>query len=83
MEARRLNNNTYDIFQGKQFSACGSGWSRVRQGKHNTYVVAGEKVDHSTLRWLHSVLAPNMPITPGQSMEQMVHNNNAINNTRH
>ena len=78
MEARRIDRNTYDVFFGKQFSPDGSGWSRVRQGRNSTYVLVGEKVDHPTLRWLHSVLAPNMPITYGQSIETMLHNNLAI-----
>lgn len=78
MEARRLDRNTYDIFFGKQFSPDGLGWSRVRQGRNSTYVLAGERVDHSTLKYLHNVLAPNMPVTYGQDIPTMLHNNMAI-----
>jgi hypothetical protein len=78
MEARRLDHNTYDIFFGTQFSPYGSGWTRVRQGRNGTYRIAGERVDHQTLRELDSLLAPNMPITYGQDMHTMSRNCYAI-----
>ena len=78
MEARRVDNNTYDIFIGKQWGT----WVRVRQNRHNTYRVGGNKVDHAFLKELHEILAPNMPITYGQDMHTMLHNNVAIEMTR-
>lgn len=74
IEARRVDRNTYDIFLGNQWSS----WVRVRQGRSSTYRIAGERVEHSLLKWLHDVLAPNMPITYGQDMNTMILNNNAI-----
>jgi hypothetical protein len=82
MEARRLDNNTYDIFFGTQFSPDGHGWSRVRQGRNGTYRIGGEWVDHQTLRELDNLLAPNMPITYGQDMHTMAANCRAIVATR-
>lgn len=78
MEARRIDNNTYDMFYGK-------GWDnhvRVRQGRSSTYRVAGGRITHGELKELDNILAPNMPITYGQTIPQMLHNINAINATR-
>jgi ankyrin repeat protein len=74
MEARRVDRNTYDIFFGTQWSDH----VRVRQTRHNTYRVSGMRVPHEVLKDLHNILAWNMPITYGQSMEQMLHNVSAI-----
>jgi hypothetical protein len=73
-EARRVDNNTWDIFFGTQWSDH----VRVRTGRTGVYRVGGMRVDHSTLKYLENYLAPNMPITYGQSMEQMLSNNLAI-----
>jgi hypothetical protein len=73
-EARRINSNTYDIFFGNQWSD----WVRVRQGRSSTYRLAGMHVPHPLLKWLHSVLAEDMPITYGQDMDTMINNINAI-----
>ena len=78
LEARRIDNNTYDIFIGKQWGD----WVRVRKGRSSTYRLAGMRVPHDLLKWLHTVLAPNMPINYGQDIETMLHNINAINATR-
>lgn len=75
IEARRIDNNTYDLFIGNQWSD----WIRVRRGRSSTYRLAGIRVEHALLKWLHDVLAPNMPITYGQDMNTMLINNNAIN----
>ena len=78
MEARRIDRNTYDVF-------FGTGWNnhvRVRQGRENTYRIGGGRITHPKLKELHSVLAPNMPITYGQTIPQMLHNVAAIVNTR-
>lgn len=78
IEARRIDRNTYDLFIGKQWGD----WIRVRQGRNGTYRLAGMRVDHALLKWLHTVLAHNMPITYGQDMSTMLLHNNAINATR-
>lgn len=78
MEFRRIDNNTYDVFLGTQWSS----WVRVRQGRNGTYRLSGQWVDHNLLRELDSILAPNMPISYGQTAEEMLHNINAINMTR-
>lgn len=70
MEIRRLDHNTYDFFQGAQWGT----WSRVRKGKHNTYLLGGEKLSKGMLRFLHDILAPNMPINYGQPLEVTLHN---------
>jgi hypothetical protein len=78
MEARRIDRNTYDIFYGK-------GWDnhvRIRQGRESTYRIGGGRITHPELKELNEVLAPNMPITYGQTMQQMLHNVDAIVNTR-
>lgn len=77
-EARRIDRNTFDIFIGKQWGT----WTRVRQGRNGTYVIAGQKVDHQTLRELNELVAPNMPITYGQDMHTTLHNCIAIEQTR-
>ncbi len=74
IEARRIDKYTYDLFFGKQWGS----WSRVRQGKNGVYRVAGEKVDHQTLKALNNILAPRMPITYGQDIGTMYRNNIAI-----
>jgi hypothetical protein len=74
IEARRIDNNTYDLFLGNQWSD----WIRVRQGRSSVYRLAGIRVEHSLLKWLHTVLASDMPITYGQDMNTMLINNNAI-----
>ena len=70
MEIRRVDHRTYDVFQGKQWST----WTRVRQSRHNTYVLGGEKLGHQLLHFLHSILAPNMPVNYGQFLETTLHN---------
>jgi hypothetical protein len=74
IEARRIDNNTYDLFLGTQWGD----WVRVRQGRSSTYRLAGMRVGHDLLRWLHGVLARDMPITYGQDINTMICNNNAI-----
>lgn len=74
-EARRVDRFTYDLFRGK-------GWDnhvRVRQGRSSTYRLSGQRISKPELHDLHTVLAPNMPVTYGQTMEQMLLNINAIN----
>jgi hypothetical protein len=70
MELRRIDNNTYDLFQGK-------GWdnhTRVRKGRSSTFVVTGEKLPRQELKQLHEVLHPTMPISYGQPLNEMLHN---------
>lgn len=87
IEARRVDRNTFDIFIGKQWSSH----IRVRCNKQGLYRVSGmrlgsvvqednqtEKVDHNFLKRLNNIVAPNMPITYGQDMDTMYHNNMVI-----
>jgi hypothetical protein len=74
VEARRINRNTYDLFFGK-------GWdnhTRVKQGKMSTYRVGGNHISKPELKDLHDVLAWNMPITYGQTVDEMLNNVLAI-----
>lgn len=70
IEVRRVNANTYDVFLGKQWVDH----SRIRQTKHATFVVSGNKLHRNVLRELHEVLAPNMPVNYGQNFVQTVFN---------
>ena len=63
---RRVDSNTFDIFTGKQWGSH----SRVRQGRSSAYVAQGERLPYPFLKYLHDVLAPNMPINYGQPHEQ-------------
>ena len=74
IEARRIDNNTYDLFLGKQWTD----WIRVRQGRNGVYRLAGMRVDHGLLKWLNTVLARDMPITPGMDMNTMINRINAM-----
>ena len=78
MELRRLNAYTYDVFINSSWNE----WSRVRQGRVASYVVAGQRLPKFVLNYLHDALHPAMPITPGQSLEDMLFNNNAINSRK-
>ena len=74
-ELRRIDARTYDVFVGMGWD----NWSRIRQGRSSTYRVSGEHVSKPDLRDWHEVLAPNMPITYGQTTEDMLKSINAIN----
>lgn len=74
MEVRRINRFTYDVYTGTQWD----GWSRVKQGRSSTYVVAGAPMPKGMLRDLHEILHPTMPITYGQTVGQMLDNFYAI-----
>lgn len=74
MDVRRIDHNTYDLFQG-------NGWdqhTRVRRGRESTFVVSGAKVPKQMLKDLHEVLHPRMPINYGQSFEVTMDNLAAI-----
>lgn len=76
MEARRIDNNTYDIF-------LGNGWVdhiRVRQNRRGVYQLKGQRKSKEFLEHLDTILDPRMPITPGQSVYEMLNNIKAINN---
>lgn len=77
-EARRVDRNVYDIFFGTQWSDH----IRVRQTRHGTHRVSGMRVDHGTIKEINDYLAPTMPITYGQTMQDMLRNNLAIQATR-
>jgi hypothetical protein len=70
MEIRRVDNNTYDVFQGRQWGTH----TRVRKGRTNTYVLLGEKLPKGLLKFLHDILAPNMPVNYGQGLEVTLNN---------
>ena len=65
-EIRRVDQNTYDVFTGKQWSSH----SRVRAGRSSAFVVIGERLAYPFLKHLHEVLHPLMPINYGQTHEE-------------
>lgn len=75
LEIRRINKFTYDLFFGKGWD----NWTRVHQGRSSTHRTHGEKLRKSVLKELDEVLAPNMPVTYGQTVEEMLHNVYSIN----
>ena len=70
MEVRRVDGNTFDVFQGKQWGT----WTRVRKGRSSAYRIAGERLSHAQLHELDSLLHPTMPIVYGQPQEQTLAN---------
>lgn len=74
LEVRRINRFTYDVFIGAQWGT----WSRVKQGRSSTYVLAGERLPKPLLNALHEVLHPTMPLTYGQTVGTMLDNFHAI-----
>jgi len=75
IEARRIDRHTYDLFIGTGWD----NWVRVRQGRSSTYRLAGEKISKPELRELDEILDPKMPITYGQTVNDMLVHINAIN----
>jgi hypothetical protein len=75
IELRRVSHNVYDVFAG-----TGWGWhSRVKRGKHDTFVMFGVRIPKHILKDLHQVLHPTLPITPGMTLEQTLSNLQHIN----
>lgn len=74
-EIRRVTRNIYDVFSGKGWD----NWSRLKQGRIGTFVQGGNRMTFSELRDWDEVLAPDIPITYGQPVEEMLFNINAIN----
>ena len=74
MEVRRVNNNTFDVFIGKQWSD----WIRVRKGRSSVHRLAGQHVPHATLKELDELIQINMPITYGQTQQQTLDNCRAM-----
>ena len=70
IEIRRVDRNTFDIFQGTQWGT----WTRVRTNRHSTYRVSGEQLGHPELKALHEVLHPNMPINYNQTPAETLRN---------
>ena len=71
MELRRTDNKyEFDCFYGNGWD----NWARVHKGRSSTYQVAGQKLSKAELKWLHDILAPDIPITYGQSVEEMLFN---------
>lgn len=74
MEIRRVDHNTYDLFQGK-------GWdnfTRIRKGRSSTFGVLGQRVPHAMLKDLHDILHPQFPINYGQTLGETLDNLAAI-----
>lgn len=72
MELRRIDNNTYDLFQG-------AGWdshTRVRRLRDKVVVLGGNRLSKEMMQELFEVLHPTMPITYGQPLPEMLHNFN-------
>jgi hypothetical protein len=74
LELRRVNAHVYDVFVGNQWVDH----TRVKKGRSYTFVISGAPLPKAVLRWLHDVLAPNMPINYNQPLEQTLHNCAAI-----
>lgn len=75
LELRRVDHNTYDLFQGKGWN----NWTRVRKGRSSTFGVAGQRIPHALMRDLDQVLHKQFPINYGQQLEETVRNLNSIN----
>lgn len=70
MEIRRISPFVYDVFTGKQWGTH----SRVRQTRQGVYVMSGERLPHRVLKALADILAPNMPVNYGQTLDVTVQN---------
>ena len=70
LEVRRVSKYVFDLFYGTQWDQ----WSRVKKGRSSTYVVQGQHLPKPELHRLHEILDPRMPITYGQSVDEMLFN---------
>lgn len=69
-EIRRINNNVFDCFFGKQWGT----WVRVKKGRSSVYRIAGERISHTELHDLNQIIQPGMPISYGISQEVILKN---------
>lgn len=74
LELRRVDHNTFDLFQGKGWN----NWTRVRKGRSSTFGVAGQRIPHGLMRELDGVLHKFFPINYGQDLAVTVHNLQAL-----
>ncbi len=74
MELRRVDGNTYDLFQGKGWN----NWTRVRKGRSSTFGVSGQRIPHQVMKGLDEILHPQFPINYGQTLGQTLDNLAAI-----
>jgi hypothetical protein len=70
MEIRRVEKNVFDVFQGSGWH----NWTRIKNTRGNTFVLAGSRLPRPMLRELHEILFPYFPINYGQSVEETVRN---------
>lgn len=75
MNIRRIDNNTFDIFQGKGWN----NWTRIRKGRSSTYGVLGKRISHALMKDLNEVLHARLPVNYAQSLETTLAMNHAIN----
>jgi hypothetical protein len=68
LELRRIDRYTYDVFMGNQWVDH----TRVRQTRSGVRVISGNRLPYAVLKELNRVLHPSMPITYGQTVEQML-----------
>lgn len=54
--AIKHSHNTFDVFEGRQFSP--EHWSRLRGGRNGVYVQKGRSLPHALVRQLASVIDP-------------------------
>ena len=55
--AIKHSHNTFDVFEGKQFSS--EHWSRLRGGRNGVYVQKGRPLPHGLVRQLAAIIDPN------------------------
>lgn len=55
--AIKHSHNTFDVFEGNQFSP--EHWSRLRGGRNGVYVQKGRSLPHALVRQLAALINPN------------------------
>ena len=56
-QVNRLNKNTFDIFEGKQWGS----WTRLRGGKNGVYIADGLKLPRPLVRAVAGKINPKLP----------------------
>jgi len=56
--ARKLDNKTFDVFEGKQYSA--ESWTRLRSGRNGVYVAKGRSLPHAVVRAIAAAIQPDL-----------------------
>ena len=52
----RAGYNIFDVFEGKQWSS----WSRLKSGRHDVYVAAGDRLPHPVTKALAAAINPKL-----------------------